>query len=110
MPSDVLQPRPAMLRPLRQRLREQVPHFARRGLHHEMRRQAHEGLPTVRRQVPGAERSYGTGRHAWQVKPRAIGIGRICGLGKFTTAELCNSAIRHWLRPACARPWECLTG
>ncbi|KAJ8104700.1 hypothetical protein OPT61_g10618 [Boeremia exigua] len=52
MAADVLQPRPAVLRLVRQRLREQVAHLARGGLRHAMRRQAHEGLA-----APGRERS-----------------------------------------------------
>lgn len=45
---DVLQSRPAMLRFLRQWLREQVPHLARGGLRYAMCRQAHEGLAAPR--------------------------------------------------------------
>jgi hypothetical protein len=58
--SDVLQPRAAMFRQLRQRLREQVAYLARRRLRHEMRRQAHEGLAALGRPVSGAERCNGT--------------------------------------------------
>src|SRR5690242_7728262 len=63
---DVLQPRPAVLRLLRQRLREQVAHLARRGLRHATRRQAHEGLAAPWRPLPGAERCHGTG---WSARP-----------------------------------------
>jgi len=67
-PPDVLEPRPELLRALRQQLREQVPLLARRGLRHAMRRQAHEGITAVRRPLPGAERCHGTTRrHAGQV-------------------------------------------
>jgi hypothetical protein len=58
-----------MLRQLRQRLREQIPYLARRGLRHAMRRQAHEGITATRRPLPGAECRHGTTRRlAWQVK------------------------------------------
>jgi hypothetical protein len=57
---DVLQPRPAVFRRLRQQLREQVTHLAGRELRYAMRRQAHEGVTAVRRQVPGAECCDGT--------------------------------------------------
>jgi hypothetical protein len=71
-PADVLEPRPAVLRLVRQRLREQVAHLARGGLRHAVRRQAHEGLPATGRPVPGAERCHGTaGRHAWPINRRA---------------------------------------
>jgi hypothetical protein len=67
---DVLQPRPAMLRLLRQRLREQVSHLARGGLRYAMRRQAHEGLAAPRRPIPGAECCYGPGRSARSINAR----------------------------------------
>jgi hypothetical protein len=66
--SDVLEPRPELLRALRQQLREQVAHLARRELRHALRRQAHEGVAAVRRPLPGAERCHGTtGRPSGQV-------------------------------------------
>jgi hypothetical protein len=65
---DVLEPRPELLRALRQQLREQVAHLARRELRHALRRQAHEGIAAVRRPLPGAERCHGTtGRSPGQV-------------------------------------------
>jgi hypothetical protein len=74
--SDVLKPRPAMLRQLRQRLREQVPHLARGRLHHAMCRQAHEGISTIRRSIPGAERCHGPRRHARTIEgPRQDNVG-----------------------------------
>lgn len=72
---DVLQPRPAMLRPLRQRLREQIPHIARRELHHAVRRQAHEGLPAVGRPFPRAECRNGTRRRRPQVDGGQVFFG-----------------------------------
>lgn len=68
LPPDVFQPRPVLLRSLRQRLREQVPYLARGELCHEMRRQAHEGFPASGRQVPRAKCCHGTGWSARQVK------------------------------------------
>lgn len=71
MVADVLQPRPAMLRLVRQRLREQVSHLARRRLRHALCRQAHERLSAPRRPIPGAECCYGTGWPAWPISWRS---------------------------------------
>lgn len=53
--ADVLQARPALLRRLRQRLHNQVPHQPRGGLRDALRRQVPEELAAPERALPGTE-------------------------------------------------------